>query len=226
MAFERDEEIREQFAEVPPHRLPDREPWEKVLPPNGRRWHTGPGWPRVIGITGRKRSGKNTAAEGLVERGYEVVGFADPLKEAALDLNPLISAGVRLRPIVDHFGWEKAKDQWPEVRRTLQALGTDVIRARDPEFWVNAFLTRTAGRQVVVADVRFDNEAQVIHRLGGIVVEVIRPSLDDDGDTHASEAGVNAALIDLVLLNADSVQAMQRRLVRGLDRMYHNNENP
>lgn len=42
-----------------------------------------------IGIVGRKRSGKDTAAAALVEKlGYVRHGFADPLKDAALALNP------------------------------------------------------------------------------------------------------------------------------------------
>ncbi|CAO0836096.1 Adenylate kinase OS=Streptomyces microflavus OX=1919 GN=Smic_81130 PE=4 SV=1 [Streptomyces microflavus] len=44
-----------------------------------------------VGIIGRARVGKDAAGQWLVDnRGYRRIGFADPLKEAALKLDPLI----------------------------------------------------------------------------------------------------------------------------------------
>lgn len=204
--------IRDQFTEALPHRTGST----PVVPT----------LPDIIGITGRKRHGKNTAAEGLVPLGFEVIGFADDLKDAALQLNPRIENGWRLKTLVERYGWEHVKDHYPEARRILQRLGTDVVRTRDPEFWLKVFRQKlTPGRKVVVADVRFDNEAELVRSLGGVVVEVVRPDLSTNTDTHASEAGVDASLIDLVLLNSGTAEDMQRRLVRGLARFLANKEN-
>lgn len=176
------------------------------------------GMPPIVGITGRKRSGKNAAADALVAMGYELGGFADELKDAALDLDPWISYPdvddvISLRLLVDSIGWERAKDEHPDVRRILQRLGTDVVRNRDPEFWLRAFDRRHqyddgTAPHLVIADVRFDNEAQWVRDRGGIVLEVVRPSLADDGDTHASEAGVSQELVDCVVANNTTVDGL------------------
>ncbi|QUH01435.1 hypothetical protein HUO13_11995 [Saccharopolyspora erythraea] len=123
-----------------------------------------------IAIIGRKRSGKDTAAAALVEElGYTRLGFADPLKDAALALNPIVEAldpdsrrgyalceeipevreamsysrEVRLAALVDVVGWETAKDRFPEVRRILQRLGDEAGRQVHGEgTWIAQLLDR------------------------------------------------------------------------------------
>lgn len=185
----------------------------------------------IIGLTGRKRSGKSTAARYLVENhGFTELSFAAPLKKMALDIDPLVEVvdpdsrrgytlcealpqvrevmtycgDVHLAPLVDAIGWEQAKDQFPEVRRFLQRLGTDGVRNnlgdriwvnlvedQIDELWTNDFKNNRPNRPIVIADVRFENEADLICREGGIVIEVVRPGIPAAADTHASEAGVD-----------------------------------
>lgn len=90
---------------------------------------------RNIGIVGRKRSGKDTAAQALVDKlGYVRHGLADPLKAAALKLDPYVhfscehGLGFRLSEVVEVHGWEDAKDVFPEVRQVLQRLGDEAGR--------------------------------------------------------------------------------------------------
>jgi len=165
--------------------------------------------PSVIGLTGKKRAGKNVLAASLEQYGYETAAFADPLKDRALRLNPIIyfdreaNEYVGLDQIVAECGWEHAKDSYPEVRRILQYLGTDVIRAIDPDYWVRQMEYRLVeadllGQKMVVADVRFENEANLIRKWGGIIVEIQRPNLVQSFDSHISESGVAA---DCVIMN-------------------------
>jgi hypothetical protein len=132
-----------------------------------------------IGIIGRARSGKDTAGKWLVdERGYRRVAFADALKEAALKVDPVIevtaygeieerlSDVLQMPPVVDwrrpfsnvdrRSPWERAKDEYPEVRRILQELGS-AMRAVDPDIWIRPVLAKAieandAGVPVVVTD--------------------------------------------------------------------------
>lgn len=153
-----------------------------------------------VGIIGRARVGKDTAGAWLVDnRGYERVGFADVLKEAALYLNPIVDVSypcdrVRLAEVVGgQFGWESAKEVG-DVRRILQELGM-AIRAIDEEFWLRAALAKVraineAGRSAVITDVRFKNEADSLRRAGFHLLYVDRPDvplLD-----HASEGALTA----------------------------------
>lgn len=155
-----------------------------------------------IGIIGRAGSGKDTAGAYFVEQhGYRRVAFADPLKEAALRLNPIVGTddsdlcveGERLSDIVSFWGWERAKEE-PEVRRILQELGA-AVRAVDKTVWLLAALTKVAeandaGVPVVITDVRYRNEAESLARAGFYLVHVERPGvpqLDHESENDLSE---------------------------------------
>lgn len=143
-----------------------------------------------IGIIGRARVGKDTAGAWFVEnRGYRRIAFADPLKEAALKLDPIVwgystdgysTDYVSLSEVVEWDGWERAKAT-PEVRRILQELGA-AIRAIDPEFWIRAALAKVqtaneAGVPAVITDVRYPNEVASLKRAGFHLVYIDRPGV-------------------------------------------------
>lgn len=198
----------------------------------------------LIGLVGKKRAGKDTFAERLIaEHGFVKVSFSAPVKEAALAVDPIIADRrefdgmlpgpdyklVRLSEVVQEFGWEEAKT-YSEVRRFLQRLGTDAIRALDPDFWVRAGMLRAQrlrsdllrfddgldnpptgyerqASPVVITDVRFANEARAITDAGGILVRVERPDADD-GDTHASEVELDTYPVDKLVYNGGTVQQL------------------
>lgn len=181
----------------------------------------------LIGLVGKKRAGKDTFAERLIaEHGFVKVSFSAPVKEAALAVDPIIisaedrtdwGAGpVRLSELVDNHGWEYAKSI-PEVRRFLQRLGTDAIRAIDPDFWVRAGMNKIPRDgfghtrvPVVITDVRFANEARAIKEAGGILVRVERPG-SDDGDTHASEVELDTYPVDRLVYNGGTVEQLHNQ---------------
>lgn len=149
----------------------------------------------VVGLTGFAGSGKSTVAEYLVEKhGYTRLSFAGPLKKMLRTLNPIIGnppafAGRDLyqpyfylndlfelveKSLTQHgepvslAEVEIKKSSWgPEYRRLLQKLGTDCIRAHQPDFWVNAAVAQMTDEDglYVFDDVRFPNEAEVIKDL-------------------------------------------------------------
>lgn len=174
----------------------------------------------IVGLTGKKRAGKDTVAAVLVEEfGFERIAFADPMKEAALALDPWIDVTappcprfIRLSEVLRDFGgWETAKE-FPEVRRTLQRLGTQLGReVLGEDLWVDAGIAqmREPGQNYVVTDCRFPNEADAIRELGGEIVRVIRPSLVSD-DTHASETAMDDYDVDASLLNESTIEALQQ----------------
>ncbi len=178
----------------------------------------------IIGITGKKRHGKDTAAEAFVKHhGFFRVGFADALKRAALALDPIVRFDgvlwLRLQDVVDDIGWESAKEI-SEIRRILQRLGTEVVRDTvHPDGWLMAWQHQVdsfgnAGvENVVVPDVRFLNEAAYVRKLGGRIVRVVRPDLPESGDGHASEIEQDQIEADLTVVNEGSVESFQRRLL-------------
>ncbi|WNN93672.1 deoxynucleoside monophosphate kinase [Arthrobacter phage CallinAllBarbz] len=160
----------------------------------------------LVGLSGRKRAGKDTFADVLVtDHGYARASFADAVRDAALRLDPVIyvdpvnSEPIRLSEVVEDIGWERAKDEHAEVRRTLQRLGTDVVRSINPDTWVDAaFAALDTEEAVVFTDVRFPNEADAIKERGGIIVRIERRGIDD-GDSHASETAMDDYSVDCVI---------------------------
>ena len=177
---------------------------------------------KIIGFTGAAYSGKDTAALELEEMIQEQAvvkrfAFADPLKEAAAVL-----FGVHIKM----FQGENKKlvnETWNiTYRDMLQKLGTDFAReVIDPEFWTKRIHEEVLQQKAqgmdfcIFTDVRFDNEAEYIQKMGGIIVEVQRPSLKGCSDlttaekAHKSEKGINPTLINHTLINQGTLKNFQ-----------------
>jgi len=154
----------------------------------------------LIGLSGYAQTGKDTAATHLADYSFTRLAFADPLRAAALAVNPYIDGyRHRLSDIVGPNGWEAAK-RTPEVRAFLQRFGV-AIRDIDPDFWVNATMRRIEpGKRYVITDVRFPNEAQAIKARGGFVVRVHRPGVKAV-NAHVSETALDDWDFDAHLFN-------------------------
>ena len=175
----------------------------------------------LIGLVGRKRAGKDTVASTLVrEFDFTALAYADPVKEAALRLDPIVSVSywplvrkMRLSDVVADRGWEEAK-ALPEVRRTLQRLGTEVVRTVEPGFWVEQLERRLLDTRgpAVVTDCRFPNEVDLIRQYGGLIVRVVRPSAER-ADDHSSEQ-VDDLDFDIEIVNDGTLEDLAQRVRR------------
>lgn len=170
-----------------------------------------------IALMGRARSGKDTVAARLVEKhGYTRVAFADPLKEMALEIDPVIPTAygihVRLAKLVADSGWEFAKG-YPEVRRILQHCG-QTVRDRSSGFWVGLALRKVeaASGPVVVSDVRYPNEAEALRNRGFRLVRVIRPYMTQQlVNLHPSETALDDYTPDALVANLGSLSELRIR---------------
>lgn len=145
--------------------------------------------PSLLGICGRKGSGKSTAAQVLFDAGWKRVKFADPLK------NMLRVIGLDDRHIegdLKELPCDLLGGKTP--RWAMQSLGTEWGRkCIFPDFWMSLARREiesvlAQGFNVVVDDVRFDNEAEMIRGLGGSVLLIKRGP--DKPIEHESEKGV------------------------------------
>lgn len=174
----------------------------------------------VIGICGAANAGKGTVAS-LFPNRIEI-SFADPLYAM---LSAMTGHGVeRLKD--RRFKEEVVPWLGKSPRQLLQTLGTEWGRGmvRD-DVWIVIGRRKIAGAiarletlsspsYVVIPDVRFDNEAQVIRdEFGGVVWEVVRPGAETCV-SHSSEAGISRHLIDRTIRNDGSLAALEAA-VRG-----------
>lgn len=171
---------------------------------------------QVIGFCGYAGSGKDEAAKALVEDGWQRVSFADPIREMALAIDPIIGVQFiestgrmgeiqRLSRIVEESSWNNAK-QFSEVRRLLQRIGTEAGRdILGQDVWVNIGRDRalSCGKSVVFTDVRFPNEVAMIRELGGQIVRIYRPGVGP-ANGHSSETLIDSIEADATIHNSGS----------------------
>lgn len=164
--------------------------------------------PLVVGLTGRAGSGKDTVADYLVaEHGFTKISMAGPLKRAVVEL-----FGLDPSVFEDRVRKEAVVEDWGRSPRWLaQWLGTDVLRKEiDEEVFTKTAKRRiaaVANGRVVVSDVRFDNEARMVHELGGVVwrldanvrLEGTEGRMGMTEAAHSTEAGIAADLCDATL---------------------------
>jgi len=171
-------------------------------------WQARPA-PSVIGVTGVAGSGKSLVAS-MVPSGM-VIQLADPLYAMVAVMLGMDEEQLRTRSV------KESPVEWlgKTPRELLQTLGTEWGRAFvGPDVWVTIARRRieelgpTPLEPVVVADVRFDNEAAAIREMGGQVWRVERPGFVTGG--HASEQGVSPDLVDFVIHNDGDVDALRR----------------
>lgn len=148
----------------------------------------------LLGITGRMGSGKTTASQVLVDRGWINIKMAGPLKDMARAI------GLTDRHIegdLKEVPCDLLCGRTP--RHAMQTLGTEWGRDMiAPHVWTNIARTRivdamASGLSVVVDDIRFQNEADLIRDLGGMVLRIVRP--DIAMQSHQSEADLPADMI-------------------------------
>lgn len=190
----------------------------------------------LIGLAGKKESGKDTAGSYLVRQyGFDRRSFADKLKEAAAALfdvplekvDELKSSQAALNfhfggvPMHDSAGTEIFSKGYL-FRYVLQRFGTEMGRNVFGEnFWVDLCLPLKTEEyesalqeielehlNIVVTDVRFDNEAKRIKDLNGYVIEIKRPRPEVDMfDEHASEQ-IDFP-VDSIVLNTGTIADLQ-----------------
>lgn len=157
----------------------------------------------LIGMSGFARSGKDAAAEYLVENhGFTRIAFADILRDFLYALNPLVIGWDRngygdlasyhtpLQEVIDEYGWDAYKETpyGNEIRRLLQRLGTECGRnLLGDNIWINStFKDLDPNGKYIVTDARFLNEFAAIEDLGGVIIRVNRPGVGPAND-HPSE---------------------------------------
>lgn len=136
----------------------------------------------IIGLVGFIGSGKGTVGDILEQKGFVKDSFAKPLKDACsvmfgwpremLEGDTEVSRKWREEP--DTYWSEKFGKEF-SPRLALQLMGTEAGRnVFHTDIWVISLLNRAKGKNVVVTDVRFQNEVKYIQDNGGIIVRVKR----------------------------------------------------
>jgi len=166
----------------------------------------------LLGLAGPAGVGKTTAACWIgMSYGFSMLGFADPIREAALALFP---------------AWDSrhmcaGKDQVDErvgiaPRHALRVIG-DHARALQPDIYVRALarrvlLARNDGAPgAIIHDLRMPGEAAWLRAAGGTLIHVQRDGLAFRGD-HPTEDGLPGLPDDCALHNPGTLLGLRAEI--------------
>lgn len=154
---------------------------------------------KLIAFSGGMGAGKDTMREYLIkelnfEKEYHF-SFALPLKDEAnkiidsmrllsdLEISMLFQVNIEdvqearkiLGDTVKSYPEVNSRSRTPEIRKFLQFWGTDVRRKQDTEYWVliaESMINKKIqeGFTVIVTDARFENELELINKIGGVTI--------------------------------------------------------
>lgn len=185
----------------------------------------------LIAFLGRKRSGKDTVADFLIQnKGFQKYVFADPLKKGLKSFFNLTD-----EQLYDEKLKEEIDPRWGvSPRKLLQIVGTDIFQHSINQFipelkgeprnhWVNLFkewylteLAKNPEIKVVIADARFIHEVKAIKELGGIVIKINRTIGENiNNDTHLSEMEIDSIpddMIDHIINNDDTLDELYLKI--------------
>lgn len=173
---------------------------------------------KIVGISGKAGSGKDTLAGFLGEQGFIRIALAEPLRRFVSDITGLSMEELTAGPL------KEAPLDWlggTSPRRLMQTIGTEWGREMiDESLWLKVAARRVEEARaggaagVVIPDVRFENEAMLVRELGGSVVVVDRPGVASVAD-HASERPLPSWLVDHTVVNSGTL-AQLRAAAQGL----------
>lgn len=186
----------------------------------------------IIGLVGKRTAGKDTVGAYLVkEYSFERKAFADPLKRSVAALFDIPFSEIdRLKS--DEYGTvvSIAHTHEDEIKiysfvEFLQRYGTESHRGVfGNSFWIDQTLPMGGfytGRKIVITDCRFKNEAERIQTLGGIIIRINRPGLDDK-DRHSSETEQDEIKPDWIIVNDSDLQNLYTEIEMVLSNLgYH-----
>lgn len=194
---------------------------------------------RLIGVSGLKRSGKDTTAAIIADHyGENVrrVAFARKLKLMAARSLGFWGDDDRLVALMDQLKetgvlmastgpYPDRTGSYLTGRQYLQNLGEWARKLFGENFWVDQVLPPGHSMELmyrgvdclVVTDCRYPNEAERIRDLGGYVIEVVRPGLVGDG--HSSEEPLPRNLVDVTIFNDGTIEDLARKVASTLDEL-------
>lgn len=172
----------------------------------------------LIGLGGYAHAGKDAFADVLETRGWYKTYMSKYLRKSLEELNPIIGWSTRGEPLrfadcVKDVGYENAKT-FPEVRRLLQSMGTEVGRKLYSEnFWLDLCFKDIVkemekGNSVVVTGIRYPNELHQIHNLQGNSIWVERPGYGPV-NAHSSDNSLVKDDFDHVFSNSGSLEELE-----------------
>ncbi len=169
---------------------------------------------KIITLSAKARHGKDYTAsclkKELENEGYKVLvcHFADLLKYICKSF----------------FNWNGKKDI--EGRTILQYVGTDIIRKKEPDYWVNFLISvfklfPDEWDYVIIPDSRFPNENNKLkENFEVITIRIERPNFDngltEKQQKHSSEVSLDDYIFDIKIINDGTPYGLHKEINKAI----------
>jgi hypothetical protein len=162
----------------------------------------------IIGVSGKKRSGKDTFYEIIKnelknKQTVKRYAFADRVKICAKK----------------YFGINQSDIKLEQNRFILQGIGQMLRQEINPNYWINIVIremmesrSKNPDEISVITDLRYINEVEEILSLGNSVVVRIERN-QDNYDNHISETDLNNYPFDFYIKNNEDVDSYRREVL-------------
>ena len=166
---------------------------------------------KLIGILGRKRTGKDSSGNYIIEKyNYTRYAFAEPIKRILKIMFDLNDKQLNEDKEILDKRWNLSP------REILQKFGTEICRNDLKEYlpnieldngtlWIKLFkifYEKNKDKNIVITDVRFLDEINIIKSLGGKIIKINRDKVIYD--SHSSECDIDNYSKDLIDYNIDN----------------------
>lgn len=164
--------------------------------------------PKLIGILGRSRSGKDTVANIISKLypNYVICRFAQPIKNALQEIY--------------NFTPEQLEDDQKELvdprynispRQAMQEMTYFYLNKHGAGFFSDKLFSQfdNKNNQIIIPDVRYEHDIHQIHKRGGIILKITRPSLKLQ---HSVENNINELKGDYELVNDGTIKDLEEHI--------------
>jgi dephospho-CoA kinase len=165
--------------------------------------------PKIIGLIGRSRVGKDTVAESIMQKcpEYELRRLSEPLKKAInvlydFDSNQLET---NLKEEID-----ERFNKTP--RECIVSLTEYMMGYMGTEFFTKR-LYYSAYEYIIIPDVRYEHDIVEIHRRGGIIIKIEKAN---NKVYHSFEDNIDGMVGDILIKNDGSLEDLQSNLRKQL----------
>ena len=161
----------------------------------------------IIGVHGQKGSGKDELFKIFksLNSTYKKVAFADPIKDEFLKIFGLDEADY------DYFKRSTITydDREIEGRKIVRGIGMLMRGYDDEQFNRRVHDFCVLNKNVVVTDVRFDNEYNMLHKEDAVLIKIKRELPSDE---HVTEVEMPDEMFEIVIENNGTLEELTNKI--------------
>lgn len=179
----------------------------------------------IIGLMGPMGSGKDTVAQILKKWNFQKLAVADRLKDIVAQLfhwpreylEGTTEETRKWRETVDEWWAKRLGMSMLTPRFVLQTLGTQAIRTNFHPDLLIASMERELDKlieqniNVVITDLRFHNEIDMVRSKGGKIIKITRND-SDAKSSHVSETSFLSEKPDYIISNDGSLEDLENTI--------------